>query len=514
MRIEINAGGLGGALAVHDYLGDIDTLTEKSNLVITSFTTVKNKICNVTGGLGNLAEAVNEIDTRLRRDSGDNELAKEVRKKSDSFLDLAISVDKQVAKLVTKNQKEFFAQNPHLKPETFADAFLDWIKGAWQGLLMVKDAIASKVKQAYEGIKTAVENTKKWIQDTLLKIEKFILKLELKIHSIEKAIAEKLIFAIQKTKEDPMWLVRQIGYVANVIVDLHTIIARLFTDGGILPGGYLLEYLKKRYFTKSYEYVRENDVHPSESEYGTGIGTIPHSDYADLCWLTNEATSKGYTKEDIIKYIKGADGKNKFGGNRDWKFLPEENKLKNLTADDIEIIKTDNNLDVLILKLDDNNAIVLFGGTDPDAKNQYIVADDILTDLGIGAGLNNPWLSAQKSEAMSIIKGLEAQGYTNIQTSGHSLGGYIASYVAMNSDCVSECVAFDPPGFNDYELKNESKITTYIDRGSIVNLPGENAGDTKLINVTKNKAGGILPNHEIKYISEAFHKNDSVQKST
>lgn len=127
MRIEINAGGLGGVLAVHDYLDDIDTLTHKSNSVIESFATVKKSVCEVTGGLGNLSEAVSMLNDRMQRDEQDRLYLYEVKKESQTFLDLAKEVDRSVEKMLNQSRKQFFAQNPWLRPQSNIEKWVDQI---------------------------------------------------------------------------------------------------------------------------------------------------------------------------------------------------------------------------------------------------------------------------------------------------------------------------------------------------------------------------------------------------
>lgn len=173
MRIEINAGGLGGVLAVHDYLSDINTLTQKSNSVIASFATVKNAICNVTGGLGNLSEAVSMLNDRMQRDEQDKIYLYEVKNESQTFLDLAKEVDRNVEKMLNQSRKQFFAQNPWLKPQSNIEK---WANQAWSWICKGTSYIYGKANDFVDwcagAINKAIDYAKagwEWTKDTLSK---------------------------------------------------------------------------------------------------------------------------------------------------------------------------------------------------------------------------------------------------------------------------------------------------------------------------------------------------------
>ncbi|WP_075718606.1 Mbeg1-like protein [Roseburia sp. 499] len=82
---------------------------------------------------------------------------------------------------------------------------------------------------------------------------------------------------------------------------------------------------------------------------------------------------------------------------------------------------------------DSSEAIVAFKGT--TGKQEWI--DNV-------EGLNIEETKLQK-EALDFIESLK---YTNITVTGHSKGGNKAMYVAITSDKVTRCVAFDGQGFS------------------------------------------------------------------
>lgn len=119
---------------------------------------------------------------------------------------------------------------------------------------------------------------------------------------------------------------------------------------------------------------------------------------------------------DIIRYIKGNE------------------KLKNLVLTDTMENSKGTTLALCFTETaDSSEAIVAFKGT--SGGEEWI--DNV-------EGLNASDTQCQK-EALDFIESL---GYTDITVTGHSKGGNKAMYVAITSDKVKECVAFDAQGFS------------------------------------------------------------------
>lgn len=119
---------------------------------------------------------------------------------------------------------------------------------------------------------------------------------------------------------------------------------------------------------------------------------------------------------DIIRYIKGNE------------------KLKNLVLTDTMENSKGTTLALCFTETaDSSEAIVAFKGT--SGGEEWI--DNV-------EGLNVSDTQCQK-EALDFIESL---GYTDITVTGHSKGGNKAMYVAITSDKVKECVAFDAQGFS------------------------------------------------------------------
>jgi hypothetical protein len=131
-------------------------------------------------------------------------------------------------------------------------------------------------------------------------------------------------------------------------------------------------------------------------------------------------------------------------------------------------------LDYCIFKIDDDHAIVSFGGTKGDDSR------DVLDDIRIAT----TGASHQAALANELIHSLP---YDNIMVTGHSLGGFVAADVAVNNSKVKECVTFDAPGhgglpgigvinqigalWNTFS-GNTEKITNYYAVGDVVHKAG------------------------------------------
>lgn len=151
MRIEINSGGIGSGLAVMEYQSSFSGVISSVDSIISSFKVVRTSTINLPGGTGGLYEAVESIDARIAKEEEKKNNAIEVRQKTNSFLDLAIRVDKQVASLVNKNKDEFYRVNPWLKPVAVEEK--SWLQKAWDWACGAGKSVAAGFGQAVDWIK-------------------------------------------------------------------------------------------------------------------------------------------------------------------------------------------------------------------------------------------------------------------------------------------------------------------------------------------------------------------------
>lgn len=153
MRIEINAGGLAGGIAVAEYQLNMSSFISSAESVISSFKTVKNETYGLSGGAGNLQGALDDISSRIQQEEAKKADAVTIQQKSNDFFDLAIRVDKQVATLVNKNKDEFYKTNPWLKPVTTTTEDKSYVEQAWDWLCGAGEAIADGLEQAWDWVK-------------------------------------------------------------------------------------------------------------------------------------------------------------------------------------------------------------------------------------------------------------------------------------------------------------------------------------------------------------------------
>ena len=107
MHIEINAGGLGGGIAIAEYQSNMSSFISDAESMISSFKAVSSSTYALNGGVGTLQSAVNDISSRVQIEVQKKNDAVAIQKKSTDFLDLAIRVDNQVSTIVNKNKEEF-----------------------------------------------------------------------------------------------------------------------------------------------------------------------------------------------------------------------------------------------------------------------------------------------------------------------------------------------------------------------------------------------------------------------
>lgn len=162
MRIELNAGGLGGTAAISGFHTDYSGLISKSKKALSVFQVVRQQSYNMNGGIGNLQSAVNEIETRISAEEAKVAAIETVEKKTNSFLELAIKTDIQASVQVNRSKNEFYRVNPWAKPPAPPEE-KKWYHKAGEWLY-------NKGKEAVDGIKKAWNNVKEWCSSNIGRI--------------------------------------------------------------------------------------------------------------------------------------------------------------------------------------------------------------------------------------------------------------------------------------------------------------------------------------------------------
>lgn len=154
MRIELNSGGLCSSASISSMQSDVYALIGKSESLLSAFKAIKSYAYNMNGGVGNLQNALGEVDTRIQTEEQRQTSLGETNTKIKSFIELTRSVDLSVSKLVDKNKREFYENNLWAKPTLAGTTEKSFGEKAWEWLCGVGDAIAETAKKAWDGIKS------------------------------------------------------------------------------------------------------------------------------------------------------------------------------------------------------------------------------------------------------------------------------------------------------------------------------------------------------------------------
>jgi uncharacterized protein YukE len=225
---------------------------------------------------------------------------------------------------------------------------------------------------------------------------------------------------------------------------------------------------------------------------------VTDAEYIKLCDWWGKASEGSTPKATFLEYIKS---------------LPENDPLQKLSADQIQTYIMPSGLAALSITDGKGDAIVVFAGTQgADFGDYFADGQHLLT-----------FSSKQSKEANEIIESL-SKSCNNIQVTGHSLGGYLATSVTLNNTSVSRCIAFDPTGRRDTiwqtitNNKQVSKISTYVAVGSTVSTPvthitGNHVGRVKAVFVEPNFDWAIAPFHDPDKMYEALGGDSTVCSS-
>jgi hypothetical protein len=158
MRIELNAGGLGGAITVAAFALSYEKMLNQAKAVAATFKTVKRMTSQANGGVGKLQTAVDSIEARLRTEEKKIEKIVTTQKKLGEFIVNTIKTDTRVAVMVAVNREMFYLVNPWARPSliNIAKRVLKIIgstlKKAWNSITkFFKEHYKSVIKVAVTG---------------------------------------------------------------------------------------------------------------------------------------------------------------------------------------------------------------------------------------------------------------------------------------------------------------------------------------------------------------------------
>lgn len=228
-----------------------------------------------------------------------------------------------------------------------------------------------------------------------------------------------------------------------------------------------------------------------------------HAEYARLCSIVNNLFDNEYpTKNNFITAIKGDD------------YFSDNDPIKHIKEDQIKIIDEGSGFGAIVIE-DGESAMVIFAATNFGAENKRDMIVDVSTDLSM-----NIW-SLQSAQAKDLVNDLSKK-YDNIVVTGHSLGGFLATEVALKNEAVSKCITFDPPGRRYdaaiqeiFNSDRTSVITSYEAEGSFIssNIVGHDVGNVISVPVRPSGDFVIDKNHKIEYLCDALGGKKSMMES-
>lgn len=166
MRIELNSGGLGSGASIESMQSNISALIGRSNALLSAFNNIKTYIYNMNGGVGNLQDALSDVESRIQTEENCIDNLDAASEKIDSFIELTHQIDTSVTNTVTKNQSEFYEMNPWSRPECGASGEDDdkaWYEEVWDWFCDVGNAIVDTAEKIWGSITSFYD----WVKERL-----------------------------------------------------------------------------------------------------------------------------------------------------------------------------------------------------------------------------------------------------------------------------------------------------------------------------------------------------------
>lgn len=259
------------------------------------------------------------------------------------------------------------------------------------------------------------------------------------------------------------------------------------------------------YNTKTSAIYSENYTFVDIEKYSN---VASHAEYAKLCSIANKMfDSEHPSKHDFINAINPTI-------KSDENYFSDKDPIKHIKADQVKVIDYGSGFGAVVIE-DGESAMVIFAATNIGADNFW----DKIADLGTDVSLALLPKNIQEKQALDLVSDL-SEKYNNIVVTGHSLGGYLATSVALKNEAVSKCVTFDPPGRNYYDTvacdgefdsDRTSVITSYEADGSVISSVGYEVGNVQKIEV--NGKGELFGKHNIDYICESLGGKEAIHNS-
>lgn len=196
MQLTINAGGITGLFSVMDLQINLNSMIDRTSDVIGAFKTIKDDTYGLSGGVGVLQEALDNIDMRMSEESRKQTEQEDFRSSVEDFLDLAVEVDAGVAKTMSVNEEKFYQLYPGLRPVVEVEEEQNWLEKAWGWLCGTAEEVGDFLSDSAEWIAGKVKEEWEKLKDGAAKIWNCAVEFYNKHKDvIHKAIATILIVA-------------------------------------------------------------------------------------------------------------------------------------------------------------------------------------------------------------------------------------------------------------------------------------------------------------------------------
>lgn len=116
MRIELNSGGLTGTASLSTMQSEMIALLGDADVFLSALRSVKGYTYNMNGGVGNLQNALDLIESSIGFSTQRQDNLKQTQKKIETFIAYTRSIDKSVAQEVAANKEEFYKVNQWARP--------------------------------------------------------------------------------------------------------------------------------------------------------------------------------------------------------------------------------------------------------------------------------------------------------------------------------------------------------------------------------------------------------------
>lgn len=170
MRIELNYGGLMSGAAISGMTTDFSGLIRKTESMVDAFCAVKKQVHSMSGGVGNLRSSLDSLEARIAIEEDKVEAIKEVKRKTEDFIELTERVDGSVASLVRKNKDEFYRVNPWARPpqeedKAWYEKVGEWLKEKADQLNEAFDALVDFAVDVASTLHKIGNSIKQWCID-------------------------------------------------------------------------------------------------------------------------------------------------------------------------------------------------------------------------------------------------------------------------------------------------------------------------------------------------------------